>query len=110
MANKVFVNDEILLTLNTAKNLTIYAIKKVKFENPYGVKGSWPATIHPSYNTKMQATVYFDTEGIWKVQAFITDGANETYHGMWTDIKVYEALAPDTTVLPTTIVPTTPAP
>jgi hypothetical protein len=110
MADKVFVNDEILLTLSTGKILTIYADKRVKFEKPNGVKGYWTAAIHPSINTKIQATVYFDMEGIWKVQAFVSDGASETYHGMWTDVKVYEALAPDTTVLPTTVVPTTSAP
>ena len=105
MADKIFVNDEILLTLSTGKVLTTYAIKKVKYENPNGTKGSWAAAIHGSINTKMQATVYFDMEGIWKVQAFVTDGVNETYHGMWVDVKVYEALAPDTTLAPTTPAP-----
>jgi hypothetical protein len=105
MADKVFVNDEILLTLSTGKVLTMYAIKRVKFEKPNGVKGYWTATIHPSINTKMQATVYFDMEGIWKVQAFISDGAVEKFHGMWVDVKVYEAVAYDTTPAPTTAPP-----
>ena len=105
MADKVFVNDEILLTLSTGKVLTVYTDKRVKFEKPNGVKGSWTATIHPSINTQMYATVYFDMEGIWKVQAFISDGTGGTYHGMWADVKVYEALAPDTTLAPTTSSP-----
>jgi predicted choloylglycine hydrolase len=105
MADKVFVNDEILLILSTQKVLTIYTIMKIKFEKPNGVKGSWPATIHPTINTKMYATVYFDMEGIWKVQAFVSDGTLEQYHGMWVDVKVYEALAPDTTSAPTTASP-----
>jgi hypothetical protein len=53
----------------------------------------------------MYATVYFDMEGIWKVQAFVSDGTLEQYHGMWVDVKVYEALAPDTTSAPTTASP-----
>ena len=66
MADKVFVNDEILITLSTGKILTMYAILRVKFEKPNGIKGYWTAAIHPTINTKMQATVYFDMEGIWK--------------------------------------------
>jgi len=107
MADKVFVNDEILITLSTGKILTMYAILRVKFEKPNGIKGYWTAAIHPTINTKMQATVYFDMEGIWKVQAFASDGAIEKYHGMWADVKVYAAIAPNTTNLPTTVPPTT---
>lgn len=109
MTDKVFVNDSVILTLNTNKVLDTFSILKIKFENPYGVKGNWPATQHPIYNTKMQALAIFDVDGIWKVQSFISD-INTKFHGMWTDIKVYAAIAPDTTVLPTTMVPTTLAP
>jgi hypothetical protein len=105
MADKIFINDEILLTLSTGKVLTAYTIKKIKYEKPNGVKGYWTASIHPSINTKMQATAYFDIEGIWKVQAFISNGALKKFHGMWVDVKVYEAIAPDTTLAPTTAPP-----
>jgi hypothetical protein len=106
MADKVFVGDTVTLTLNTNKVLA-YPTLKIKWESPYGIKGNWIATIDPVFNTKMWALVSFNIEGIWKVQAFATDGS-EKYHGMWVDVKVYAAIAPDTTAAPTTMVPTTP--
>jgi hypothetical protein len=106
MADKVFVDDDVLLILNTAKVLTLYPTLKIKYENPYGTKGHWDAIIHPSLNTRMQAIVNFDLSGIWKVQAFAAN-VGEKFHGMWADVKVYDAIAPDTTVPPTTMVPTT---
>lgn len=110
MADKVFIGDDVLLTLSTQKVLTMYVNKRIKFQKPNGVKGYWTAAIHPSVNTKIQATVNFDMEGVWKVQAFASDNAGAKFHGMWADVKVYAAVAPDTTVLPTTMVPTTAAP
>ena len=104
MADKVFVDDDILLVLSTGKILTTFTTIRIKFESPYGIKGYWTANIHPTINTKLQATVSFNIDGVWKVQAFITK-ANEIYHGMWTDVKVYAALAPDTTLAPTTPAP-----
>lgn len=109
MSEKIFVNDDVLVTLSTGKVLTTYTDLRIKFEKPNGVKGYWSAAIHPSINTKLRATVAFDMAGVWKVQAFVSK-LNEKYHGMWSDVKVYEAIAPDTTVLPTTVVPTTPSP
>ena len=106
MAEKVFVDDDILLTLSTGKVLTTFTIFKIKFERPNGTKGNWPAALHPSINTRMEATVNFDMAGVWKVQAFISSGV-EKFHGMWADVKVYEAIAFDTTSPPTTMVPTT---
>lgn len=106
MAEKIFVDDDVLLTLNTNKTLTTFTNLRIKFQRPNGTSGYWAAAIHPSVATKMRATVNFDTDGVWKVQAFASK-VGEKYHGMWLDIKVYEAIAPDTTVPPTTLVPTT---
>jgi hypothetical protein len=99
MAAKVFVNDDILLTLITNKVLTGYTCY-IKFERPNGTGGKWAATIHPSITTRLRAPVNFDVSGIWKVQAFITLGGDR-YHGAWADIKVYDPISPDTMV-PTT--------
>ncbi len=104
MASKVFVNDDVLLTLLTDKDLSGFTCY-IKFKRPNGTGGKWPATIHPSINTRLRAQVNFDMEGVWKVQAFIEMGS-ERYHGAWADIKVYEPLAPDTTAPPTTAAPT----
>jgi hypothetical protein len=104
MSDKVFVDDNVLLVLSTSKVLTTFTTIRIKFESPHGIKGYWTANIHPTINTKLQAMVSFNIDGIWKVQAFITK-ANEKYHGMWADVKVYEALAPDTTPAPTTAPP-----
>lgn len=106
MADRVFVDDDVLLTLETKKVLTTFTTKKIKFKKPNGLQGNWVAAIHPSVNTRMRATVNFDMAGLWKVQAFISK-AGEKYHGMWADVYVHEAIAPDTTVPPTTMVPTT---
>jgi len=106
MSDRVFVQDDVLVILSTQKNLTAFTDLRVKWQNPYGVKGYWTATIHPTINTKIQAAVKFNTSGIWKVQAFASNVGSK-YHGYWTEIRVYEPIAPDTTVLPTTIVPTT---
>lgn len=105
MASKVFVNDDVLLTLITNKVLTGFTCY-IKYERPDGTGGKWAALIHPSITTRLRAGVNFDTSGIWKVQAFVVMGG-ERYHGAWADIKVYDAIAPDTTVPPTTMVPTT---
>jgi hypothetical protein len=104
MADKVFINDDVLLTLNTNKTLTTFTTLRIKFQRPNGSKGYWAAALHPSVFTKIRATINFDTEGVWKVQAFASK-AGEKYHGMWLDIKVYEAIAPDTTSTPTTASP-----
>jgi len=109
MAEKVFVDDDVLLTLNTNKVLTTFTTLKIKFERPNGTSGNWAATIHPSINTRMRAIVNFDVSGVWKVQAFIAK-VGEKFHGMWADVKVYDAIAFDTTAAPTTVPPTTLAP
>jgi len=106
MSDRVFVGDDVLLILNTQKNLSTFTNLRIKWQNPYGVKGYWNAVIHPSINTKIQAVTNYDTAGTWKVQAFASK-IGEKYHGYWTEIKVYQPIAPDTTVLPTTMVPTT---
>ena len=106
MSDKVFVDDDVLLTLNTNKVLATFTNLRIKFINPNGIKGRWIATIHPSLNTRLRATVNFNISGIWKVQAFISK-VGEKFHGMWVDIKVYNAIAPDTTAMSTTVPPTT---
>ena len=104
MSDKVFVDDDVLLTLETAKVLTTFTTFKIKFQKPSGDKGNWLAAIHPSINTRLRATINFDVSGIWKVQAFVSK-VGEKYHGMWADIKVYDAIAFDTTAAPTTAAP-----
>ena|SRR4030065_1960098 len=104
MSDKVFVDDDVLLTLNTYKVLTTFTNIRIKFQKPDGTKGRWLAAIHPSLNTRLRATVNFDESGVWKVQAFVSK-VGEKYHGMWADIKVYDAVAFDTTAAPTTPAP-----
>ena len=104
MSDKVFVDDDVLLTLETGKILTTFTTFKIKFQNPNGDKGNWPAAIHPSINTRLRATINFDVSGIWKVQAFVSK-VGEKYHGMWADVKVYDTIAFDTTAAPTTAAP-----
>jgi hypothetical protein len=106
MPEKVFVDDDVLLVLETRKVLTTFTTLKIKYERPNGTGGVWAAAIHPSINTQMRAMINFDVSGIWKVQAFIAK-LNEKFHGMWVDVKVYDAIAPDSTSPPTTMVPTT---
>jgi len=105
MSDRVFVGDDVLLVLATLKNLSTFTDLRIKWQNPYGVKGYWTAVID-TVNTKIKAVTNFDTAGTWKVQAFASK-VNEKYHGYWAEIKVYQPIAPDTTVLPTTMVPTT---
>lgn len=102
MAEKIFVDDDVLLTLNTGKVLTAFTDFRIKFKRPDGTKGYWTATIYQT--TKIRNTVNFDTCGIWQVQAFVSD-VNSKFHGMFCDIKVYPAIAPDTTLAPTTAPP-----
>jgi hypothetical protein len=106
MSDRVFVGDNVLLTLATYKNLSTFTDLRVKWQNPYGTKGYWTAVIHPSINTKIQSNITFDTSGTWKVQAFASK-VGYKYHGYWAEIRVYEPVAPDTTTLPVTTVPTT---
>ncbi len=54
MASKVFVNDDVLLTLYTNKVLTGFDCY-IKFERPNGTGGKWAALIHPSITTRLRA-------------------------------------------------------
>jgi hypothetical protein len=103
MSEKVFVGDDVLITLDTNKVLTGFGCK-IKFKDPNGLEGNWAATIHPTISDQMRATVNFNISGIWKIQSFAYK-AGEKYHGMWADVKVYDPIAPDTTPAPTTSPP-----
>ena len=103
MSDKVFKTDTVRLILNTGKVLTGIGVLKIKYKRPDGSSGFWNATIDSDPN-RLYADVVFDTKGIWQVQAY-TLQAGKSYHGMWSDVKVYEQIA-----FTTTIAPTTPAP
>jgi hypothetical protein len=109
MADKTFVDDNVLLILNTGKVLTTYTTLKIKYQDPDGNSGNWAATLHPTNNRMIEAVVQFNQQGIWKVQAFVSN-ITEKFHGLWAEVKVYSPIGPDTTMIPTTIVPTTPGP
>lgn len=104
MANRVFRDDAIALTIDTKKDVSMFPDLRVKYEDPDGDKGYWTATLHPSIDTKIQASVVFSKHGIWKIQAFVANGPTK-YHGQAVDIKVFEPLAPTTTLVPTTPAP-----
>ena len=107
---KIFKYDTVKLILNTGKDVSTFTIKKIKYESPSGVRNHWDAAICPTSNLCIQATVQFNEKGIWKVQAYVWKAGPEYYHGMYADVKVFEALAPTTTTPPTTVPPTTLAP
>jgi len=106
MSDKVFVSDTVRLILNTGKVLSTFTLFKIKYKKPNGIKGSWIADIYPTNNKCLYADVTFDSPDIWKVQAYVSKN-NESYHGMWADVKVYAAIAPNTINLLTTVPPTT---
>ena len=109
MSDKVFASDTVRLILNTGKVLSTFTLFKIKYKKPNGIKGSWIADIYPTNNKCLYADVTFDSPDIWKVQAYVSKN-NESYHGMWADVKVYSQLAPTTTLAPTTVAPTTAPP
>jgi hypothetical protein len=106
---KVFVDDTVRLNLNTGKDVSTFTTFKIKYKKPDGTQGRWTAALCGTSNLCIYADVQFDVSGVWQVQAFVQK-VGEYYHGFWADVRVYDALAPLSTVPPTTAPPTTTAP
>jgi len=104
---KVFVNDPITMDLNSGKDLSSYTIFRIKYEDPDGDRGRWAAIISPANNNYVRGTILFNQEGPWRIQAYADGVAIGPCHGMYTDVRVYEALSTTTTLAPTTFPPTT---
>jgi len=88
---KIFVDDTVLLTLQTYKDISAYSVFRIKYEDPDGETGFWNAALSPDSDYNIIASISFGTKGTWKVQAFVS-GGGEQYHGMWDEIKVYAPL------------------
>jgi len=110
---ETFVNDTPRLTLNTGIDVSGYATLQIRYRKPDGSTGCWPAIICTVDNK----CIYYDTqigdidqEGKWLYQAVILD-AGVRLTGLWCTFQAHDPLRDFcTTVAPTTVVPTTPAP
>jgi hypothetical protein len=101
---KVFVDDTVTLRLNTGKDISGFTTYRIKYKKPDGTRGRWAAALCGTSNLCLSASVVFDVSGVWQVQAYVYK-AGEYYHGFWADVRVYDALAPWSTVPPTTPAP-----
>ena len=90
---ETFVLDSVLLKLSTGITLTGYTTLRILYEDPDGTTGYWEASVCPSNNKYLQATLYdkLTKNGTWKVQAYIAN-SSEQYHGKWAELKVYDPL------------------
>lgn len=106
---ETFVGDIVTIVLETLIDLTGYT-RYIKYRKPDGTKGTWPASMHPSYNTMAYYTTAvgdLDQAGVWKVQVYVTSLTFNS-HGKVCDLVVKDVLA--ATLSPTTATLTTSAP
>jgi len=110
---ETYVNDTVQITLDTKIDLSGYATLQILYRKPDGTTGCWSAGLCPTDNNCMTYVCVYgdlDQDGKWLIQAMALD-AGVKLTGLWIEFEVHDALAPScTTMAPTTVVPTTPAP
>lgn len=110
---ETFVNNTIQFTIDTNIDVSGYVTLLVKYKKPNRITGCWTAAACPANVNCMTYTCAIgdlDIPGRWLIQALALDvGVRLT--GRWFEFMVYDPLSEwCTTVAPTTLSPTTPAP